>query len=223
MNLHISDRLTCTSAEAIDCFATAGWKGIVNVSQQIDRMVNKDEAVIPCITPSGVFWSMERMRPVSGRGSVTAIIMWNGLCHTQVHQWSYLYIYIYHLYHPARNGKNDFDGLSSPPPIFGPSERAGLHVKMCLRNSRTGRNPTGKLDANCLWSAGATLLKWKRWGLRVSYPILRPFLIFATTQSYILPSFCPCLLGDVSSQCGCCLGAGFQLGGYQFVLQSCHD
>ena len=81
MNLNLFFFTNCSSAladlaKAIDCFYTSGWNGILNASQQIDRMANREEDVIPCITPRGLFWSMEKMRPVTGSLACSGIIPW---------------------------------------------------------------------------------------------------------------------------------------------------
>lgn len=53
---------------ALDIFNTAGSFGssFINTSQSIDRMVSGSEDMIPCITPSGDFFSMRHKRYITG-------------------------------------------------------------------------------------------------------------------------------------------------------------
>lgn len=53
---------------ALDIFNTAGYFGnkFINTSQSISRMVSGRDGMIPCITPSGAFFSMAQMRYLTG-------------------------------------------------------------------------------------------------------------------------------------------------------------
>jgi hypothetical protein len=53
---------------ALDIFNTAGIYGnkFINTSQSIHRMISGPGDVVPCITPSGAYWSMRHNRYVTG-------------------------------------------------------------------------------------------------------------------------------------------------------------
>lgn len=74
-NKYIGDGV-CT-VEAIDVFTTAGWRGTLNVSQNIDRMANGSEECVPCVTPSAVLWNMKAQRALTGRALRFLHQCWN--------------------------------------------------------------------------------------------------------------------------------------------------
>ena len=52
--------------EALDILWTSGKKGVVDVSQQVDRMTTKTYEC-PCLTPHGQHFSIGARRPLTGQ------------------------------------------------------------------------------------------------------------------------------------------------------------
>ena len=55
-----------TMPKAIDVFTTTNHEGMINISQQIDRMSTSNGQLAPCVTPGAELWSMRRKRLLSG-------------------------------------------------------------------------------------------------------------------------------------------------------------
>lgn len=101
--------------EAIDVYTTTEHKGMLNVSQNIDRMTSSREHVVPCITPSAQLWSMQKSRLVTG--------------------WFPTWFNFFSLFLDslnsvnsnvcARHGKNDVHGLPRTQVVVGTSDRKG--------------------------------------------------------------------------------------------------
>lgn len=61
MTLHLSLQYPF---EALDIHLTAGFKGTLNTSQQVDRM-GTNPFLSPCVTPNAQLFNMEELRPLT--------------------------------------------------------------------------------------------------------------------------------------------------------------
>lgn len=53
------------ASEAVDIHRTAGFKGTLNLSQQVDRM-GSNPNMSPCLTPNDVLFNFVKSRPLTG-------------------------------------------------------------------------------------------------------------------------------------------------------------